>query len=45
MLLICCISMVVFGFFFVEIMASKPKTSLVNAHMTHVKMNGKNYIY
>ena len=26
-------------------MASKPKTSLVNAHMTHVKLNGKNYIY
>ena len=26
-------------------MATKPETPLVNATMTHVKLNGKNYIY
>ena len=34
-----------FGFLVVEIMAVKPQTFLVNAPMTHVKLNGKNYSY
>jgi hypothetical protein len=35
----------VIGFFVVEIMTAKPETSLINAPMTYVKLNGKNYSY